>query len=66
MPRKAILHKNKNISISLPEYQLNFINEHSEFSISKFVQIHVKDYIDSFYELESIKKEVDNNDKKTA
>jgi hypothetical protein len=58
MPRKAILHKNKNISISLPEYQIDFINEHPEFSISKYIQIQMKDYLDSYYTLEAIKKEV--------
>lgn len=38
--------KNKNVSISLPQYQLDWIEENSEtFSLSKFVQGELHKYI---------------------
>lgn len=65
MGRNKILHKNINISISLLEDQIDFINSHKDFNISKFVQIHLRDHMTEVFNLEEIQKEVLNHDKKT-
>lgn len=57
MGRKKINHKNKNISISLPEYQSDWIAQHPDFNLSKYCQICLKDYIDNYIDLQ-VKKEV--------
>mgnify|MGYP001614830332 CR=1 FL=1 len=56
MGRNKLLAKNQVMSVSLPTYQKQFIQEHPDFDFSKFSQIHLSDYINLFYELERIKK----------
>lgn len=45
MTRVKVKNKNKTVSISLPQYQINFVEENSDFNLSKFVQIYLRDYI---------------------
>ena len=45
MTRTKVKNKNKTVSISLPQYQIKFVNNNSDFNLSKFVQIHLMDYI---------------------
>ena len=46
MGRYAVKNKNKIVSISLPHYQINFIENSLNFNLSKFVQVYLKNYID--------------------
>jgi len=55
MGRKKIEYKNVVISASIPEYQKKFLTEHTDFDFSKFIQIHLADYINLFHEVERIK-----------
>lgn len=52
--------KNKVRSISLPSYQVKFLDYNPNFSLSKFVQLHLKEYIDLVNSTQ-----INNNDKKT-
>jgi hypothetical protein len=66
MARTKIGEGNKNVSISLPLHQLNFIKSHSTFNLSKFVQIHLSDYISKTIEVEQLEKEAKYDKTKTV
>ena len=57
MGRKKVIIKNEPISISLPKHQRDFIKNHNTFNLSKFVQIHLEDYLNLTLEVEEIKNE---------
>ena len=58
MGRKKVEYKAKNISISLPYEQIQFILEHDKFSISEFVRIHLQEYINLTNDVEKTEREV--------
>lgn len=58
MGRKKVEFKAKNISISLPYEQIKFIENHSKFSLSEFVRIHLGDYINLTEDVENTEREV--------
>jgi len=55
MGRKKVKYKHIPVSISLPPYQVEFIASRPRFNLSKFVQIHLEDYINRVLELENLK-----------
>lgn len=57
MGRLKVQYKNEPVSISLPVEQIAFIQNHSTFNLSKFVQIHLQDHINTVEELEELKNE---------
>ena len=57
MGRKKIQNKNKNISISLTNYQYEFVKSHPDFDLSKFVQLSLISFIELYDELRELKKE---------
>ena len=65
MGRHKIDNKNKPISISLPQDQIQFIQQHPKFNLSKMVQIHLSEYISLSNEVDRIKKEENINGEET-
>jgi len=57
MGRKKVECKARNISISLPFYQIQFIEAHPTFSLSEFVKIHLEEHINLTEDVEKIEKE---------
>ena len=55
MGRIKINRKNENLSISLPATQIEFIKAHKDFNISKFTQIILEEFINSYYSMENKK-----------
>ena len=62
MGRAKVTNKNTIRSVSIQAYQDKFIEEHPKFDFSKFVQIHLDDYMELALEVDNIKEEL-NNDK---
>lgn len=57
MSRKKIEIKNKPVSISLPQSQIDFILLHPHFNLSKYVQMQLNEYINLSSEVEELEKE---------
>ena len=60
MGRGKIVHKSKTTSISLPAYQIEWIELHPDFNLSKYCKLSLKDYIDNFIDVQLVIKEVEN------
>jgi len=54
MGRKKRQTKNKSVSVSLEQYQIDFIKTHPDLDFSKFVQLHFRDYINLALEVDKI------------
>lgn len=57
--KKEVSKRHVRRSVSLPPYQVKFIEEHSNFDFSKFVQIRLTEYINFVYQI--IKDEKETN-----
>ena len=56
--------KHKPISISIPPHQLMFIKQNMRFDFSKFVQLHLQEYISKIKHIPiKNEKEVDDNER---
>ena len=58
--------KHKPISVSLPPHQHMFIKQNTIFDFSKFVQLHLQEYISKIMHINKFvknEKEVDNNER---
>lgn len=60
MGRAKVTNKNTIRSVSIQAYQDKFIEDHPKFDLSKFVQLHLDDYIELALEVDNIKEEIDN------
>lgn len=65
MGKRKIQEKDKHKikTISLPSDQIKFLENHITFDLSKFVQIHLREYIYLTRKMERIRKEVVENEK---
>ena len=66
MSRPKVANKNINVSVSLPKYQTDFIIEHKDFVLSKFVQLNMDDYMNVYYEIQELLKKEDSRNEKTV
>ncbi len=57
MGRKKVLNKNTVRSVSVQSHQADFIDQHPKFDFSKFVQIHLEEYLNLALEVEDIENE---------
>lgn len=58
MTRKKVTEKNVSVSISIPYRQKKFIESHPAFKFSKFVQLHLEDFINLTLDVERLDQEV--------